>query len=300
MKDFIYTGRIENYHIGFTFAVTTEAASKSVVMHNCDPVSAHVYCRAFTAALMAAQSLKEHEKYNFVWKYTGELKSIVVDVNADNGFRGFISPVDLANRVEESDDLHGDECRMDVVRSIGGKIITASSTESILQDVANDLCFFFSYSDQIETDMCVMVGFNPEVNNPVNLCQGLMLQALPDCNFDVLERIRKRLAEQPARDLLARHKESDNYFEDVLNHLFEGEEEAPSFQFENRPTPYVDCTCSDEKVEFVASSLPQEDRDEMMEKNEDLRMHCEFCNKTFVKTPAECEAIWESDSEENA
>ena len=293
MNDFIYTGQVQNYHIGFTFAVTTEVVGQSVLMHNCDPVSAHLYGRALTAGLLAAQHLKQGEKYNFVWKYQGEVRTLVVDVKHDNGFRGFISPADLAGRGESTEKLLGDECRLDVVRSNKGRVVTASTAESILQDPVNDLCFFFSYSDQVETDMCVMIGFDHDTEHPVGLCQGLLLQALPDCDLELLERVRKRLSESTARELMSCRDQTDTYFENVLQAIFAGEESAPDLVYSGRPAPYVDCTCDAEKILFVANALPVEDREDILAKQEDLRIHCEFCNKTFSKTAEECAAIWE-------
>ena len=291
MDDFIYTGQVQNYHIGFSFAVTTEISNASVLMHDLDPISAHIYLRGLTAALLAGQQLGEGEKYNFVWKYTGELKTVLVDLKHDNGVRGFISPGDLSVRAEQIDELFGNECKMDVVRTKFGRVVTASTTESVLQNVVNDLCFFFSYSDQIETDMAVFVGFNPDVERPVAVCKGLLLQALPECDLEQLERVRKRLAEF-GPELLGSNSESDNQFEDILNTVFSEEEGRPEILFDERPKPYLDCTCNEDKIVFVAESLPEEDREDILAKQEDLRVHCEFCNKTFCKTAAECRTIW--------
>ena len=251
-----------------------------------------------TAALLASQQLKEGEKYNFIWKYQGELKTVIVDMRHDNGVRGFISPSDLADRAEHLEGLFGDECRLEVIRTSDGKVVTASSTDSILQNVVNDLCFFFSYSDQVETDMSVFIGFAHDVERPVALCQGLILQALPDCDLELLERVRKRLADL-GPELLAKNAESDNHLEDVVNAIFSEEESLPELTYVPRPAPYVDCTCNDDKIVFVAQALPAEDREDILEKQEELRVHCEFCNKTFCKTAAECAAIWSGSGSEN-
>ncbi|MFT5123888.1 MAG: redox-regulated HSP33 family molecular chaperone [Kiritimatiellia bacterium] len=292
-KDFIYHGRLEGIHVAFTYALTTSIANRSVVIHDCDPVSAHLYGRALTSALLVAQYLRPEEKYNVCWKYEGAARTVVVDVKGDNGVRGFISPSDLSIRVEDAEELYGDSCTLAVVRSMDGRTVNAGNTRSQLQDVVDDLAFYFSYSDQVETEMCVMIGFEADAEHPVTLCQGLMIQALPDCDLNYFQDLRTRLGREPLRSLLAQPNETDNYFEELIHALLEDRAGEVEIILDERPAPYLDCTCDDAKMDVVVNALPREDRLDIAQTQEAVRIHCEFCNKTFSRSASECQRLWD-------
>ena len=95
MLDAVYKGRLEGLEIAFTYARTAEAVNEIVVLHDCDPVAAHLLGRAVTAGVMAAALLPKEQRVNICWRYPGLLKTLVVDAGEDGAVRGMCSPTSL-------------------------------------------------------------------------------------------------------------------------------------------------------------------------------------------------------------
>jgi molecular chaperone Hsp33 len=292
IKDFLYTGRLERFRIGVSYGVCTHLVNEAVVRHDCDPLAAHILGRALTAGVLAASLMKSGERVNLHWSYQGALRSVVVDAGADGSTRGFISPKHLSLVAENPDELFGDHAQLRVIRTADGAVQSSGTVQSILQDVVNDLTFFFAISDQIETGMMVMIGFEDNPDRPVGLCQGLMLQALPDCNLEEFDRIRGQLDNEKVRSLLSRSSESDNYLEDILNVLLTSEVADPQLHLEGRPAPFFSCECNREKIGTVVRALGYQERVDVVKKNEDLAIHCEFCNEAYTMTVDDCIKAW--------
>lgn len=292
INDFLYTGRLERFRIGVSYGVCTHLVNEAVVRHDCDPLAAHILGRALTAGVLTASLMKPGERVNLCWSYQGSLRSVVVDAGADGSTRGFISPKHLSLGAEKPDDLFGDHAQLRVIRTAHGKVQSSGTVQTMLQDVVDDLTFFFGISDQFETGMTVMIGFKDNPQQPVALCQGLMLQALPDCDLEEFERIRRQLDNEKVRSLLSRSSESDNYLEDILNELLASEVADPQLHLEGRPVPVFRCACSREKMAAVVRSLGYPDRVDVVQKKEDLIIHCEFCSESYTMTVDDCIEAW--------
>ena len=228
MQDFLYRGLLTDLRVRFTYAVTTDAANNAVVTHNCDPLSAHLLCRSLSAGVLASPLLNEDERYNLKWTYHGALKCIVVDVDSQARVRGYIAPPNLTDYVTAEPEIYGESGNVAVTKANPRQILNSGKTMAPLLEVVDDLAYFFAVSDQIETAMSVMVAFQPDDIQPVRLCQGLMLQALPDCDLEEFDRLRHRLSQPQCRDLLSQRPDVDNYFEHILAAVTGSEEPRPT------------------------------------------------------------------------
>ena len=202
MSDLLYKGHFKGLDIAFTYAVTTNAGNEAVVRHNCDPAAAHILGRAMTGALLAAAVLPVGRRLNACWRYQGALRTIVADAGQDGTVRGFISPPHLSIYGDAHDELYGEVGELQTIVSNDGQIDSSGTTPISLHDVVNDLAYHYCISDQIETGMSAMIGFAPDPENPVKLCQGWMIQALPNTDLARFDRIRRRMDEPVFRELL--------------------------------------------------------------------------------------------------
>ena len=292
INDYLYTGRLEKFHIGISYGVCTNLVNEAVLRHDCDPLGAHILGRALMAGVLTASLMKESERVNLHWTYQGTLRSVVVDAGADGSIRGFISPKHLSSESETTDQLFGDQVEVRVIRTHEGAIQSNGTVQSMLQDVISDLTYYFGISDQVETGMIAMIGFVDNPDRPVSLCQGLMLQALPNCDLEVFDRIRTHLDDESVRSLLGHASESDNYIEDILNQLLAAEVADPQLHLEGRPAPTFRCECSRDKIHTAVRALGFEDRVDVVQKKEDLVVHCEFCGEAYTLTVADCIEAW--------
>ncbi len=291
MTDILYKGRLENYHVAFAYAVTTETVAEAVRRHACDPVAAHVLGRAITGAVLSAFPLGEGERFNVRWAYQGRLRTVVVDSGPDGATRGFVSPPELGE-AEDVEGLYGGAGEVKVVRSRAGKVMGSGTVRAELQDVVSDLVYFQCISDQVETGARVMIGLRPDPQNPLRVCRGVMLHALPGADLERFDRLRRRLDGEKAGDLLGRHPETDSLVDNLIQILAEGEAIPPLLHYDAAPSPFFRCTCSREKMGAVLRALSIPERMEMVQKKEDIAIHCHFCRERYVLTIEECIKAW--------
>ena len=288
MDDLLIKGHFKGLDIAFAYAVTTKAVNEIVLRHDCDPSAAHILGRAVTGALLAAAVLPERQRLNACWKYKGILRTIVVDAGQDGAVRGFISPAQL-NLIEDNPDvLYGDLGNLQVVTSDAGKILNSGTAPVPLHDVAKDLAYYFCISDQIETGLNVMIGFNPDPENPVKLCQGWLIQALPGTDIERFDRLRRRMESPAFRELLAGTTDCE-----TLARTLAAEEAGFTGLHKNAGlAPRFACPCNRDKMTMVVRTLPIPERMEIVKKGQPLAVQCQFCNQRYELTINDCITAW--------
>ena len=291
MKDCLYRGLIEDIKVRFSYSISSKTCNDLILAHNCDPAAAHILGRATCAGLLLSPSLGEEERLNIQWHYEGAIRSLMVDVNDQSEIRALISPTNLSGHASKQT-LYGPKALMKVMKSRQSAVLSSGTTESILADEVNDLAYYFSFSDQIETGMLVMIGFNNDPKSPVSLTQGLMIQAMPDCDLEQFERLRQRLDSKEIRELLSQCSESDNHLEKILKTLLSEEDIEPKFSLFDCPEPKFSCGCSINKMAVVMKSFSYNDRMDMVKKGEDIRINCNFCGKLYALSINDCIKIW--------
>ncbi len=292
MNDLLYKGHFKGLDIAFTYTVATTAVNESVVRHDCDPAGAHILGRATGAGLLAAALLPEGRRLNACWKYEGGLKTVVVDAGSDGTVRSLISPNHLGEFENAHEALYGEQGQLQVITTENGSIVNSGTTPIPFRDTVNDLAYHFSMSDQIETGMCVMIGFQPNPEQPVALCQGWMIQALPNTDLERFERILFHMGNFGFRDLLGHESAADSYFEQIANTLVGDEPGYKGIHMEALPAPRFKCTCNREKMYAVLRSIPIPDRMTMVKRKEPVGISCRFCNKRYNMTINECIVAW--------
>lgn len=292
MNDLLHKGHFKGLDIAFAYTVCTSAVNEAVVRHDCDPAAAHILGRAMTGGLLAAVVLPERQRLNASWRYQGALKTIVVDAGEDGTIRSLISPEHLSDAGGVHEKLYGEVGELQVIVSVNGVVANSGTTPISLHDAVNDLAYHYCISDQVETGMSAMIGFNPDPHNPVHLCQGWMIQALPDTDLERFDRIRRRMDDNGFRELLGHGSESDCYFEQIAQTLIGDESGYEGIHMESRPAPRFQCACSREKMGAVLRSVPIPDRMAIVKRNEAIGINCQFCNERYEMTIDECIKAW--------
>lgn len=292
MSGICYKGRIEGLDISVAYSDTFELVNQVIIMHDCDPVAAHLIGRSITAGVMAASLLADRQRINISWRYPGLLKSIVVDAGQDGSVRGMISPQHL-EQASENEALYGDIGDIRVVTSHKEKILNSGTTPVSLHDPVNDFSYHLSLSDQIETSMRCVIAFQANTETPVLLSHGIMIQALPSCNLEIFDRVRNKLqSEWFLKKMTAELMGNDVRF--ILESLVEDEEGFFNVVLHEVASPYFSCSCSKKKMKAVIRSLPIPERMDMVKKGENIKINCQFCSQTYLLSIEECIAAWNS------
>ena len=289
--DGVWTGQLEDARIALVYAVLPGVVNEAVLRHDCDPVAAHILGRALTVGCLSAGTMPADARTNIKWAYSGVLRTIVVDAGSDGTVRGFISPSHLSGTLTE-DELFGDQATLQVVRSDATKVLSSGTVESILQDVVSDFAYYCAMSEQVETGVAAWIGFSPDPQNPVSVCRGLLLQAMPDTDEVLFDRVRTRLGNEAVRKLLASPHEEEGLVKSVLALLVEPEGLTAQILLQPARAPSFACTCSREKMTPILRAVPREDRADILTQKEAVAIRCQFCNERYVIPVEECCAVW--------
>ncbi len=294
--DYLYHGRVDPLHIGFVFTSAAALVSHSVRLHDCDPAAAHLLGRALGAGLLLLPRLSSQERLNLHWRYGGVLRNLLVDLRGDGRIRGLVNPPRLHGLAEDLDALYGEEGSLHSVTSRNGVLLNSGTTPCPLRDAPADLAYHLSTSEQVETEMNVMIALTHDPEHPVSLCQGLLLQALPGCDLDCFSRVRARLHHPEVRTLLGHPSGADTLFEDLLRALLREEAPGANLHVEAAPTPRWFCTCGPEKFRASLALLGPADRAEILAEGQPIRVRCDFCNRLHTFSPEEARKLWDADA----
>ena len=287
-SDYLIRGVIQPLRLRFMIAETTATVTEAVKLHDTDPVSSIIFGQALTTAILASALLDGTERYTLRWDYHGLLKRVAIDVDAAARVRGIISAPHLMTAAKHENDIYSDkDGRIGVIRSDEGKIINSGTARAGLLDAVDDAAFFFSTSDQIETEIECEIQLNSDPQRPIRRAMGIMLQAMPDCDLNRFAELRQQLHHDELRRLLMELMPSEKKLWKVLEELTGVKYPANNadlvYTFASRP--HYHCTCSREKLRQAILTLGEEELKKIFSGNESPKIKCEFCNRIYTFEP---------------
>jgi len=119
----------------------------------------------------------------------------------------------------------------------------------------------------------------------VQAAGGWYVQLLPFADSDTVEQLQTNLAAIADRSTTTMIREGLGA-EEIVHLLLEGMD-AQIMTRRVPPSLAESCACSNERVFRTLRLLPRSEVDDIMEKNEDIEVKCEFCGKRYSMTPAE-------------
>ena len=202
-KDFMIRGVLKEYAIRFAFGSFKTLAQTAILRHDTDPAAARLLAGALCSGALISVLLDDEERYSVRLTYPGPVKGMILDISAQNGLRGFIQNPHVMTEAHDLDSACGSGCTVSLTKSLNGKILNSGQTESAFIEPEAALSYFFSVSDQIETEIRSEIRFRPDPAAPVECAAAVMLQALPECDLDVFNKIRERLMDDASGAVLA-------------------------------------------------------------------------------------------------
>jgi molecular chaperone Hsp33 len=288
--DYLIRGLVKDKNIRFTFADTTATVQEGILIHSCDPVSGLLFARALTTAALISPMLGEKEKYSLKWEYDGSIGSILADVTENCEIRGIPQNTMLMERVFTVEELYGGKGQITVIKFSEGAVLSSGTAPAGMLEVCDDIAFYFSTSDQIETDFSVMTEFNPNPDSPVKSNSGFMLQAMPGCDLEQFLVYRDKLTSKTVENLLLDKRiPTEKKLWKILEHVFNmnytsiADKYGVSYTF--AASPVYKCQCSREKIESSVKMLNKKELDEIKRKGEKLKVVCHFCNTEYTISP---------------
>ena len=272
--DKFYKGLIFNNELTVSVLETTDMVNKAIEIHNLSPVCAAALGRTLTICTFMSQGLKsQKDKLSVTVSGDGVGGKITVCGNGDLQMRGYIDnpQVDIPLKPNGKLDVGGcvgKNGRITVIKSMGLKDPYSGSSELVSGEIAQDFAAYYAFSEQQPT--AIALGVKIGTDGKCVGAGGVIVQALPGASEETLikgEEIINKL--NNLSSIIQEHGAKyvlDEYFGEV-----EYTEYFPKYQ----------CICSREYLEKILISLGRNELNDIIEKDGEIKVNCEFCRTEY-------------------
>ena len=264
-------------------ASTKEIVAFAKAAHGTSPVCTAALGRLLTAGSMMGSMMKSKaDIMTLLIRCDGPIGGLCVTADADGNVKGYVNEplVMLPAKPNHHFDVGGalGNGILSVIRDLGLKDPYVGEVELQTGEIAEDLTYCFASSEQ--TPSVVGLGVLMNKDNTVACAGGFILQLMPDCPEDVIERIEQNIKDIPSvTDMLS----SGMTPEDILNKTLDG----LNPEITDTMTPKYLCNCSKERYAKGIMSLGKKDLDSLIAGGEDIEVVCRFCGKKYTFTAEE-------------
>ncbi len=231
-------------------AVSSEPVAAAEAVHkSCSPAFGMVLT---VAGLMGLMLKGKRDKLSLIFKNKEANAEILATANADGKIKGYISSDDIA--------LKGGS--LTVIKDLGLKEPYIGRTELESGDISKDMAKYFAVSEQQPS--AVLLAPNG----------GLIIQALPGAQDEVIEKLEDRLFMMDSLLLLIEDAGGDI---DKLVSIIFGEE----LKLLDRRNISWECDCGKEKMAAALISVGKKDLAAMIEEDGEAELTCQFCRRSY-------------------
>ncbi|WP_068516656.1 Hsp33 family molecular chaperone HslO [Caldimicrobium thiodismutans] len=205
----------------------------------------------------------------------GPLGEILAEADYQGNLRGLVKNPQVylppENKKLPVGKAVGKEGFINVIRDYGLKEIYQSSSDLISGEIAEDLAYYLTTSEQVPS-ACAL-GVLVDTDGSVITAGGFLIQKLPSAEDHEVSHLEKRLSEiKPVTDYLS----SGIKIEELLHEIF-GEIEI----LEKREVRFK-CSCSMNRVEEALVALGKEELEDMLREGKPVEITCEFCKEKYI------------------
>jgi len=278
MSDYIIRATGANHQVRIFAATTKELVETAREDHQTSPVVTAALGRLLTAGAMMGLMLKgEKDKLTLQIKCDGPISGLTVTADTKAFVKGYVNnpqvmlPPSKAGKLDVGRALG--QGVLSVIKDMGLKEPYAGQTHLVSGEIAEDLTYYFTASEQINSS--VALGVLMEKNNTVKQAGGFIIQVMPSAKEEVISKIEDNLKDIHSITSLL---EAGYTPEDVIKRVLNGLEIE---MLDQVPTRFY-CDCSKEKIEKVLISMGDQEIKAMIEDKEPVEVHCHFCNKDYI------------------
>ena len=270
------------------FAATTKDTVEEMrSRHNTSPVITAALGRLMTGAVMMGSMMKnDDDSLTLKVEGDGPVKKMTVKADRFGHVKGF---ADVPQVI-----LHANEKgKLDVAKAVGIGVLTVikdiglkepfvGTSMLVTSEIAEDLTYYFSVSEQTPSAVGLGVLMNRE--NTVRQAGGFILQLMPGVDDETIDVLEKKINSiQSVTSMLDQGMNP----EQILNYIL------GDFGFEildHMPVSFH-CGCSHEKFESAILSLGHDDLMSLIEGDEPVEALCDWCNTYYTFQPADLRKV---------
>lgn len=243
-------------------------------LQNLSPVASAAIGRAIAGVALLSGDLKTG-KVLLQINGKGPLGEILAEGDHQGNLRGtvqnpqvYLDPIDKKLPVGKAVGKNG---FISVIKDLGLREVYQGSTELVSGEIAEDLAYYLTVSEQIPS--AVSLGVLVDVDGTILAAGGFMIQKLPEAKEEEIAELEKILKNLPPITQLLN---SGKTLEEIVKMIF-----PEVYIFEKRKLKFK-CTCSQEKVERALVALGKLELELLYKEGKPIEVTCEFCKNKYT------------------
>jgi len=291
MADYLVSGIIKDANIRCVSTVDTELVEEARRRHQTYPVATAALGKAMTGAILLSSLLKYNSSQKVTLQIMGDgiLKEIVAEADAQGNVRGYVQrprihlpskggKLDVAQAVGQQGFIY-------VYKDLGLKEPYCGTVPLISGELGKDLAYYLTVSEQIPS--AVALGIYVESDNSVKASGGILIQALPGASEEAIASIEKRLtALPPCSQLIMEGHGPESLLSQAIGEY--------NITYLAKRKVRFRCRCSRKKIEHTLYALGGVEIKEMLEKESETVITCNFCSQSYNFSRKDLEKVLKS------
>lgn len=270
------------------FLDSKDIVAEAERIHQTSAVVTAALGRLLTAASMMGQMLKgADESVTVKLSGGGPAGTILAVADSRGNVRGYAQnpvveiPLKPNGKLDVSGAV-GTDGQLTVIRDEGNGEPYSGCIPLASGEIAEDITRYYAVSEQTPT-VCAL-GVLVDTDLSVKAAGGLLLQLLPHCPDEVIDRIEKNVSQlEPVTTMLERGLTP----EEILGRALAGME----FDVLDTGEPVYRCTCSRRRVERALLSMGEKALQELPDEQGQTEVTCRFCDKVYRFSREELELL---------
>ena len=260
------------------FACTTKGIVEYAKnAHNTSSVVTAALGRLMSAAAMMGSMMKnEEDLLTLKIEGSGPMKAAIATATAKGNVKAYPFVPDVILPPNSKGKLDVAEAIgvgiLSVISDIGLKEPYVGQVELISGEIAEDITYYYATSEQIPSSVALGVLMNKD--NTVNSAGGFIIQLMPFCPEEVIEKLESIIPTlAPITALLSEGKTPEQILKLILGDL--------ELEINDKLDISFKCDCSKEKIEKALISIGAKELNEMIDEGKDIEVACHFCSKKY-------------------
>ncbi|MCS7149796.1 MAG: Hsp33 family molecular chaperone HslO [Caldimicrobium sp.] len=286
MGDYLIRGIPKKLNFRFFGVFLPRTIEEIRRLQKLSPVATAALGRALAGAALLSADLKFGRVFLQI-SGDGPLGEILAEASASGDLRGMVRNPAVFLPVNEKKlpvgKAVGKNGFLNVIKDYGLKERYQSSIELLTGEIAEDLAYYLTVSEQVPSacTLGVLVGKDGQVLQ----AGGFLIQKLPETTDEEINLLEEKLAKLPhLTTLLDRGLNIEKILEDLLGELEILERREIRFK----------CSCSKDRVKDSLVVLGKKELCDILVEKKPLEVSCEFCKRTYEIAPEELEEIVEN------
>lgn len=263
-------------------ADSTDVVSRAEQIHKTSAVTTAALGRLMTACSMMGDMLKgKNDSVTLRMNGSGPCGTLLAVSDSLGNTRGYVENPVVEIPLNDKGKLDvrgavGTDGYLNVMKDIGMSEPYIGQTEIVSGEIAEDITNYFAVSEQTPSVCALGVLVNPDLS--VSAAGGFIIQLLPGCPEDVIEKIEKSISNiDSVTTMLSKGMTPDDIAKRALQGLNVDKLDESKIEYK--------CNCSRERVETALISTGIDSLKEMLEEKQDISVECHFCDKVYNFTP---------------